>query len=56
MVQKLTVEEKKLIKAVVGYEKTKGYFPVEYEIMQITGERNTDHRELVEEYLKTLEK
>lgn len=55
MKEKLSKEEKNLIKSVIAYWESKGFITVmEYDIMQITGNNNVDHRYLVEDYIKSL--
>lgn len=52
MKEKLSKEEKAMIKALVMYDwKVNGYRTTEYSIMHITGNRNIDHRMLVEAYI-----
>ena len=47
--------EKQLIKGLISMYKTKGMLlsanEVEYELMQITGNSNGDHRTAIEEYI-----
>jgi len=54
MNEKISKEEKNLIRALVAFASTKGYFPNEYDIAQITDNYNGSHRDAVEEYLDTL--
>jgi hypothetical protein len=52
---KISREDKIMIKAYCKWAKSKGYFPDEYEISKIIQNMNSDHRYLIEDYLKELE-
>lgn len=51
---KISKEDKALIRAYVKWAINKGFYPVEYEVSNLIGNKNSEHRYLVEDYINKL--